>query len=300
MKYNHIIKSNQVSMLLRVEKSRDESRVSTSVFTRSQGQATFASNSFDNRHYHGYGHHHSFSGARRSRSCMAHLGFTSCKADPDIWMQEGKKDDGSAYWEYVLLYVDDALCISNNAENVSRNEIGKYFVMKPGSIAPPKIYLGNKVPKVTLDNGVDAWSFSSSQYVQNAVANVEAYLRKLGKSLPRKATAPFTTGYCPEIDTTAELDPVEQAASYYQSLIGIIRWIVELGRVDITAEASMMASCMAMPRRGHLDQLFHMFAFLKRNKHNSEMLFYPSEPDTILMKHNFLVTRLGLIQQYIS
>ena len=88
--------------------------------------------------------------------------------------------------------------------------------------------------------------------------------------------APFTTGYRPEIDTTAELDPIE--AAYYQSLIGIIRWIVELGRVDITAEASMMASCMAMPRRGHLDQLFHMFAFLK-NKHNSEMVFDPSEPD---------------------
>ena len=46
--------------------------------------------------------------------------------------------------------------------------------------------------------------------------------------------------------------------------------------MDITDEASMMASCMAMPR--HLDQLFHMLAFLK-NKHNSEMVFDPSEPD---------------------
>ena len=93
--------------------------------------------------------------------------------------------------------------------------------MKPGSIGPPEIYLGNKVSKVTLDNGVDAWSFSSSQSVQNAVANVEAYLSKLGKSLPRKATALFTTGYRPEIETTAKLDPIE--AAYYQSLIGIIR-----------------------------------------------------------------------------
>ena len=142
------------------------------------------------------------------RSCIAHLGFTSYKADPDIWMREGKKDDGSVYWEYVLLYVDDALWISNNAENVLRNEIGKYFVMKPGSIGPPKIYLGNKVSKVTLDNDVDAWSFSSSQYVKNAVVNVEAYLCKLGKSLPRKVTAPLTMDYRPEIDTTAEVDPI--------------------------------------------------------------------------------------------
>ena len=40
----------------------------------------------------------------------------------------------------------------------------------------------------------------------------------------------------------------------------------------------MMASCMALPREGHLEQLFHIFAYLKI-KHNSEMFFNPSEPD---------------------
>ena len=64
----------------------------------------------------------------------------------------------------------------------------------------------------------------------------------------------------------------------YQSLIGILRWMVELGRADITAGVSMMASCMAMPRQGHLEQLFHIFAYL-RNKHNSQMVFDPSDPD---------------------
>ena len=76
---------------------------------------------------------------------MAHLGFTSCQADPDIWMRPAQKDDGSEYWEYVLLYVDDALCISMNSENFLRNEIGKYFFIKPKSVGPPEIYLGNKI-----------------------------------------------------------------------------------------------------------------------------------------------------------
>ena len=210
------------------------------------------------------------------RSCMTHLGFHSCKADPDIWMRAAQKDDGSTYWEYVLLYVDDALCISMNAENILRKEIGKYFYVKEGSVGPPSIYLGNKVSKVTLDNGQEAWSFSSSQYVQAAVSNVEEYLKKRGQSLPAKAPAPFATGYRPEIDVTDELNMTD--AAYYQSLIGILRWIVELGRADITVEASMMASCMAMPRRGHLEQLYHMFAFL-RKKHNSEMVFDPTEPE---------------------
>ena len=35
---------------------------------------------------------------------------------------------------------------------------------------------------------------------------------------------------------------------------------------------------MAMPRQGNLDQLYHVFAFLKK-KHNSKMVFDPNEPD---------------------
>jgi len=92
---------------------------------------------------------------------MTHMGFQSCKADPDIWMRPAQKDDGSTYWEYVLLYVDDALCISMNAENILCKEIGKGFYVKEGSVSPPTIYLGNRFSKVTLDNGVEAWSFSS-------------------------------------------------------------------------------------------------------------------------------------------
>jgi len=105
---------------------------------------------------------------------------------------------------------------------------------------------------------------------------VEGYLHKIYLLLPKRAPAPLSPNYRPEIDTSPELEP--QQASYYQSLIGILRWIVELGRVDITCEVSMMASCMALPREGHLKQLFHMFSYLK-NKHNSEMVFDPSDPE---------------------
>ena len=210
------------------------------------------------------------------RTCMIHLGFSSCKADPDVWFREAIKDDGTEYYEYVLLYVDDCLCISMSAEKVIQNEIGRYFLVKPKSIGPPDIYLGNKVTQVTLDNDVVAWSLSSSQYVQNAVNNVEAYLKRNNLSLPKRTTAPFSTGYRPETDVSPELDPI--MAAYYQSLIGILRWIVELGRVDLTVETSLMASHMALPRQGHLDQLYHMFGFLKL-KHNSEMVLDPSEPE---------------------
>ena len=127
-----------------------------------------------------------------------------------------------------------------------------------------------------LENGVHAWSFSSSQYVQATVQNVEDYLAKLDKKLNGKVQTPTQTTHRPELDVSPELSPTE--AAYYQSLIGILRWIVELGRVDICLEVSMMSSFVALPRTGHLEQLFHIFAYLKKH-HNAVMVFDPSWPD---------------------
>ena len=212
------------------------------------------------------------------RSCMHHLKFASCPADPDVWMRPALKSDGSKVWEYVLLYTDDALVISENAESILRNELGRYFELKEESIGPPKLYLGGHLRKVQLDNGVWAWAYSSSQYVQAAVKNVEDYLAKEENKLwkfPKNAETPMTTSYRPELDVSPELRPSE--AVYYQSLIGILRWIVELGRVDICLEVSMMSSQLAMPREGHLQQVFHIFAHLKKY-HNTELVYDPSDP----------------------
>ena len=60
------------------------------------------------------------------------------------------------------------------------------------------------------------------------------------------------------------------------SLIGVLSWIVELGRGYICLECSMMSSHLAMPQEGHLNQVFQMFAYLKKY-HNTEMVFDPSD-----------------------
>lgn len=158
-------------------------------------------------------------------------------------------------------YVNDCLVVSEKAESILCDEIGKYWNLKESSIGKPKIYLGGKYREVELDNGTKCWAFGSSQYVQAAVENVKAWLAKSGRKLPKRAEAPFKSGYRPEIDVSQELTGEE--ASYYQSLIGILRWMVELGRVDICLEVSLMSSHLALPREGHLECLFHIFAYLE-------------------------------------
>ena len=69
------------------------------------------------------------------------------------------------------------------------------------------------------------------------MVNVKEYLTKHGNSLPRKDTSTFTLGYRPEVYVTTELDA--KYATYYQSLIGILRCIVELVRANISVGASM-------------------------------------------------------------
>ena len=105
---------------------------------------------------------------KHMRSCINHLRFTPCKADPDVWMRQAKnnRDD---HLEYVLLYVDDALCISMNPRAILAYKIWRHWKLKKGSVGPPTIYFGNKVTKVILENNVSAWSFSFSQYVQESV-----------------------------------------------------------------------------------------------------------------------------------
>ena len=59
--------------------------------------------------------------------------------------------------------------------------IGSYFYVKEGYVGTSIIYLGDKVSKVTLQNGVDTWSFSLSQYFQAVIYNVDKYLKEWGK-----------------------------------------------------------------------------------------------------------------------
>ena len=98
---------------------------------------------------------------------------------------------------------------------------------------------------------------SSDEHLKQAVKNVESKLEAIGKRLASRASTPMSCNYKPELDTTPLLGPED--ATYYMNLIGILRWAVELGRIDIYLETSLMSAYNAAPRTGHLEQLYHIF-----------------------------------------
>ncbi len=56
-------------------------------------------------------------------------------------------------------------------------------------------------------------------------------------------------------------------------LIGILCWTVELGQIDIHLSVALLEQYLAQPHNGYLDQVFHIFAYLKANRCSCIILY---------------------------
>ena len=74
-------------------------------------------------------------------------------------MRPAIQSNGNEYYECVLLYTDNALVVSENAESILRDELGKNFELKQESIGPPKFYFGGSIRKVMISSDlvVEHW-----------------------------------------------------------------------------------------------------------------------------------------------
>ena len=200
------------------------------------------------------------------------LGYCSTQADPDVWIK-GLAD----HYEMVLVYVDDILVFSQNPKLVM-DELGSLYELKPESVKEPDIYLGANIEKIQLPDGRSEWSMSSRTYVKNAIKIVEDLLTEDEDegSMKQSARNPFPSGYRPELDASAELH--DEMVSRFLQLIGILRWAVELGRLDIYLEVSQLSQHQAFPRQGHLNAAYHIFAYLRKHQNGARIVFDPREP----------------------
>jgi hypothetical protein len=97
--------------------------------------------------------------------------FVSCVADPDVWMRPVVKINGDKYYEYVLMYVDDVLALSETPQLIM-DYLSKCYMLKEGSVKEPDQYLGAQIKKHVLpgdDPSKFKWAISSDLYVKKAV-----------------------------------------------------------------------------------------------------------------------------------
>ncbi len=183
-------------------------------------------------------------------------------ADPDVWIKAGVKANGFECCEMALVHVDDVMAISETPSRAV-DGIKSVFKLKGDAAGPPDMCLGVTLEKKTNSQGTKCWTMSPEKCVDAAVKNVEEKLAKDGLRLPNKCPTPMVGDYHPSDDVSAELTAV--GLHYYQELIGVLRWAVEIGRLDILLEVALLSTHLALPRQGHLEQVHHIFGHLKQS-----------------------------------
>ena len=77
-----------------------------------------------------------------------------------------------------------------------------------------------------------------------------------GRDFVNKVNTTFKSEYDPLMDLSSDLGPI--FLNYYQTQIGVLRWMVELGGLNIITEVSILASQLALPQKGQLEPVFHI------------------------------------------
>ena len=60
----------------------------------------------------------------------------------------------------------------------------------------------------------------------------------------------------------------EYQVSFYHNLIGVLRRVIDLGRIEISFEVSDLSRYLAVPRTGYLVKTLHVFRYLEIHNAN--------------------------------
>ena len=97
------------------------------------------------------------------------LGVTNTKGDSDIYRRRASKTTGESYYEYLIVYVDDIICVSDNPKHKMDTLQISYRLRDVGL---PNKFLGSNIKqwRYTDDNGMvqSCWALGSETYVKEA------------------------------------------------------------------------------------------------------------------------------------
>ena len=114
-------------------------------------------------------------------------------------------------------------------------------------------------------NRVTCWSMSADIHVKKSLQFVEAKLKEENfrwKPLNKTVDHPFYSQfYFPELAMNEDCN--NDKVQFYQSLVGIMRWLYEIGRIDILTETLLLLTFVSAPRVRHLHQTLHVFKYTK-------------------------------------
>jgi hypothetical protein len=149
------------------------------------------------------------------------------------------------------------------------DELENKYKFKLKGTGPLKFLLGCDYSRD--ENGV--LCAAPQKYIQKME---DSYLRFFWERPNRRVTSPLDSNDHPELDDSEFLE--ENEIKIYQSMIGSAQWIVSIGRFDVAVHIMTLSSFRAQPRRGHLDRIKRIYAYLIKMK-TAAIRFRTDMPD---------------------
>jgi len=172
--------------------------------------------------------------------------FKPCRHDQDVWLRRRDCDGG---YDYICTHVDDFKIVARDPQQYM-TKIQAVYTIK--AISEPDYYLGNDYRK----NSKGIWSVGCDKYIANALGKIEQRHGSL-----RPAGVPLRSKDHPEHDDSPLLHPDQH--QFYQQLIGMLNWVVQLGRFDVAFATASLSRFSASPRDGHLERVLRVWGYLK-------------------------------------
>ena len=190
---------------------------------------------------------------------LREFGYFNSLGDPDVWMRPRKDKNGNKYYEYVLVYVDDLLILSHDPTYFC-SKLQEIYKLKAG-FNQPTTFLGADVSMFEGRHGDKCFGLSSTSYTTRTIEELERRLEERKMKI-YESVSPMDINYHPEMDLSDHL--TDEDTNWYQELIGTLRWLVEIGRIDIANGVSLLSSHLTSPREGHFMAALRIYGYLKR------------------------------------
>ena len=146
-------------------------------------------------------------------------GYT--ESDTDVWINRLTTDNGTAYYNHMLVYFDDVLHLAKYAQEYML-KLKQIYRLKEG-VGSPDRHLSANVNKVQLEDGRTFWYMTCVEYLCVSINHVDSILEGNKADLESfgYVYCPYPSSYRPELDVAYELD--EGFISIFQQLIGVLR-----------------------------------------------------------------------------
>ena len=202
------------------------------------------------------------------------MDFIPSRADQCIWL---KKNEKLNIYEYIAVYVDD-LCIAAKDPKEIINVLKSKYHLKVKGDGPLTYHLG-------ADYFQDPDGTMVSQPKKHIEKLKDTYIRLFNTEPSKGLKTPLEKNDHPELDTSEILEG--QEVNHYLTMVGQLQWLITLGRFDIQSQVITMSRFRAQPRKGHLDRLKRIYAYVIRTKDYATR-FRTKEPDySYLPDQNF-------------